>query len=66
MKLAEELTNILVTEQISVTQLAARLNVSSAMVSMVISGDAKPGLKFMRGLWKHYRKLCKEYLEEKI
>jgi predicted transcriptional regulator len=65
MKLSDELNNILVSEQISVTQLAARLNVSSAMVSMVISGNAKPGLKFLRGLRKSYRKICNAVLDGK-
>lgn len=65
MKISHELINILATEQISVTKLAAKLDVSSAMVSMVISGKSEPGLKMIRGLWKHYRKICKSYLEGK-
>lgn len=63
--ISDRLNNILATENISVTQLAARLDVSSAMVSMVISGKKKPGVKMLRGLWHAYRKICIEFLEGK-
>jgi transcriptional regulator with XRE-family HTH domain len=59
----DALNQIMVNESISPTKLAAKLNISSAMLSYVLNGKRQPGAKMLRGLWKHYRKLCKEYLE---
>lgn len=61
--LKDDLINILSTESISVTQLAARLNISSAMLSYVISGKKQPGVKMLKGLWKYKKQLCRNYLE---
>lgn len=63
--LKDDLFNIMATENVSITQLAARLNVSSAMLSYVINGQRQPGIKMLRGLWKNYRTICKKYLESK-
>ena len=59
--LADQLIQILREENISVTQLAAKLYVSSAMVSMVISGNKQPGMKMLAGLDDNYHKIYKEY-----
>ena len=63
MKLETELYKIMHQESLTNAKLAAKLGVSPSMLCLVLTGNKKPGRKFLQGLAVHYPDMCLKYLQ---
>lgn len=65
MKLQAELYNIMRQEKLTNAKLAAKLGVSPSMLCLVLTGEKKPGRRFLQGLALNYPDICLKYLQDK-
>jgi|GEM_PF-464076 len=66
MKLQSELYRIMQQEKLTNARLATKLGISPSMLCLVLTGDKKPGRRFLQGLAMHYPDICLKYLREQI
>ncbi|MGA2158420.1 MAG: helix-turn-helix transcriptional regulator [Dehalococcoidia bacterium] len=66
MKLESELYNIMRQEKLTNAKLAAKLGISPSMLCLVLTGDKKPGRRFLQGLATNYPDICLKYLQDRI
>jgi len=66
MKLQSELYSIMEKEKLTNARLASKLGVSPSMLCLVLTGNKKPGRRFLQGLAVHYPDICLKYLQDRI
>ena len=66
MKLQSELYRIMQQEKLTNARLATKLGISPSMLCLVLTGDKKPGRRFLQGLAMHYPDICLKYLREQV
>jgi len=66
MKLQSELYRIMQQEKLTNARLATKLGISPSMLCLVLTGDKKPGRRFLQGLAMHYPDICLKYLRDQI
>jgi hypothetical protein len=66
MKLQSELYRIMQQEKLTNARLALKLGISPSMLCLVLTGDKKPGRRFLQGLAMHYPDICLKYLRDQI
>jgi len=66
MKLQSELYNNMQQEKLTNAKLAAKLGISPSMLCLVLTGNKKPGRRFLQGLAVHYPDICLKYLQGAI
>ncbi len=64
MKLQAELYRIMQQEKLTNARLANKLGISPSMLCLVLTGDKKPGRRFLQGLAMHYPDICLKYLRD--
>ena len=64
MKLQAELYKIMHQEKLTNARLATKLGISPSMLCLVLTGDKKPGRRFLGGLAVHYPDICLKYLQD--
>ena len=66
MRLETELYKIMQKEKLTNAKLAAKLGISPSMLCLVLTGDKKPGRRFLQGLASNYPDICLKYLQDRI
>jgi hypothetical protein len=66
MKLQSELYRIMQQEKLTNARLAIKLGISPSMLCLVLTGDKKPGRRFLQGLAMHYPDICLKYLRDQV